>query len=61
MRTNIAGLKVLMSGPMMARAREGYTTEEQSRWVESASKSVKEEIERFGGIRFEAYFLLATK
>ncbi|KAI0594484.1 S-adenosyl-L-methionine-dependent methyltransferase [Biscogniauxia sp. FL1348] len=58
---NIAGLTMLMSGPMMSKAREGYTPEEEARWVESVNQSVKEEIEQFGGIRFEAYVLLATK
>jgi ubiquinone/menaquinone biosynthesis C-methylase UbiE len=58
---NIAGLTMLMSGPMMSKAREGYTEEEQARWAESVSQSVNEEIEQFGGIRFEAYVLLATK
>ncbi|KXX79343.1 Ubiquinone/menaquinone biosynthesis C-methyltransferase UbiE [Madurella mycetomatis] len=58
---NIAGLTMLMSGPMMSKAREGYTEEEEARWVESVSESVKEEVEQFGGIRFEAYVLLAVK
>lgn len=58
---NIAGLTALMSGPMMAKAREGYTAEEEAKWAESVNQSVKEEIEQFGGIRFEAYILLATK
>lgn len=58
---NVAGLTMLMSGPMMKRAREGYTEEEEARWVESVGQSVKEEVEQFGGIRFEAYVLLATK
>ncbi|KAI1359994.1 S-adenosyl-L-methionine-dependent methyltransferase [Xylaria arbuscula] len=58
---NIAGLTMLMSGPMMAKAREGYTEEEQAKWTDSVSQSVKEEIEQYGGIRFEAYVLLAFK
>ncbi|KAI5917146.1 S-adenosyl-L-methionine-dependent methyltransferase [Camillea tinctor] len=58
---NIAGLTALMSGPMMSKAREGYTQEEEARWVESVNQSVKEEMEQFGGIRFEAYVLLATR
>ncbi|KFY24092.1 hypothetical protein V493_05456 [Pseudogymnoascus sp. VKM F-4281 (FW-2241)] len=58
---NIAGLTMLMSGPMMSKARQGYTEEEEARWVESVGQSVKEEVELFGGIRFEAYILLATK
>ncbi len=58
---NIAGLTMLMSGPMMSKAREGYMEEEQAKWAESVSQSVKEEVEQFGGIRFEAYVLFATK
>ncbi|KAJ4415708.1 hypothetical protein N0V82_007201 [Gnomoniopsis sp. IMI 355080] len=58
---DVVELEAPMSGSMMARAREGNTTEEQSRWVDCVIKSVEEEIEQFGGIRFEAYILLATK
>ncbi|KAI1167356.1 S-adenosyl-L-methionine-dependent methyltransferase [Nemania serpens] len=58
---NVAGLTMLMSGPMMGKAREGYTGEEQARWAEAVGQSVKEEVEQFGGIRFEAYVLLAAK
>ncbi|KAK3299372.1 uncharacterized protein B0H64DRAFT_371731 [Chaetomium fimeti] len=57
----IAGLTELTSGPMMARAREGYTPEEEARWAETVRESVREEIAQYGGIRFEAYVLLATK
>ncbi|KAF2963351.1 hypothetical protein GQX73_g10216 [Xylaria multiplex] len=58
---NIAGLTMLMSGPMMIKARDGYTGEEEARWVESVKQAIKEEVDQFGGIRFEAYILLATK
>ncbi|KAF3021963.1 hypothetical protein E8E14_010056 [Neopestalotiopsis sp. 37M] len=58
---NIAGLTALMTGPLMAKAREGYTEEEEARWAESVKQSVKEEVDQFGGIKFEAYILLATK
>jgi len=58
---DIAGLTMLMSGPMMSKAREGYTEEEGGRWSAAVSESVKEEVSQFGGIRFEAYVLLATK
>ncbi|KAI0423515.1 hypothetical protein F5Y09DRAFT_348815 [Xylaria sp. FL1042] len=58
---NIAGLTMLMSGPMMIKAREGYTEEEEARWAESVSQSVGEEVEKFGGIRFKAYILLTNK
>ncbi|KAK4117105.1 S-adenosyl-L-methionine-dependent methyltransferase [Canariomyces notabilis] len=58
---NIAGLTMLMSGPMMSKAREGYTAEEEARWADAVKESVKGEVDQFGGIRFEAYVLLATK
>lgn len=58
---NIAGLTMLMTGPMMSKAREGYTEEEEARWPGSVKQSVKEEVAQFGGIRFEAYVLLAAK
>lgn len=50
-----------MSGPMMAKARQGYNAEQEAKWVETISQSVKEEIKQCGGIRFEAYILLVTK
>ncbi|PQE29402.1 methyltransferase type 11 protein [Rutstroemia sp. NJR-2017a WRK4] len=58
---DIAGLTAFMSGPLMSKAREGYTEEEQARWPEAVSEAVREEVQEFGGIRFEAYVLLATK
>ncbi|KAI0115502.1 S-adenosyl-L-methionine-dependent methyltransferase [Nemania sp. FL0031] len=58
---NIAELTMLITGPMMAKAREGYTAGEEARWAESIRQAVKEEVEQFGGIKFEAYILLATK
>nr|AGU10900.1 hypothetical protein [uncultured organism] len=58
---NIDGLTMLMSGPMMSKAREGYTEEEQAKWTECISQFVEEEVAQFGGIRFEAYVLLAIK
>jgi len=58
---NIAGLTAFLVGPMMSKAREGYTDAEQAKWPEAVNQSVKEEIDLFGGVRFEAYVLLATK
>ncbi|KAI0408256.1 S-adenosyl-L-methionine-dependent methyltransferase [Xylaria palmicola] len=58
---NIIGLTMLMSGPMMIKAREGYTEKEEARWAESVKEAAKEEIQQFGGVRFEAYILLAAK
>lgn len=58
---NKAGLTALMSGPMMKKAREGYSEDEEARWTESVVRAVQEEVDQFGGIKFDAYILLATK
>ncbi|TVY80523.1 Glandicoline B O-methyltransferase roqN [Lachnellula suecica] len=58
---NIAGLTMLMTGPLMSKAREGYTEEEEAGWPGAVSQAVKEEVAQFGGIRFEVYILLASK
>lgn len=57
----IVGLTMLMSGPLMSKARESFTDEEQGKWGEAIGEAIKEEIALNGGIRFEAYVLLATK
>lgn len=58
---NKAGLTALMTGPMMARARKGYTSEEEARWPTAIQEAVKNEVKQFGGIKFEAYILIAIK
>lgn len=58
---NKSGLAMLMSGPMMKKAREGYTEDEEARWQESIKRAIQEEVDQYGGIKFEAYVLLATK
>ncbi|KAI1325128.1 S-adenosyl-L-methionine-dependent methyltransferase [Xylariaceae sp. FL0255] len=60
-KEDVEGLTMFMTGPMMAKAREGYTEEEEGRWAECIRQAVTDEIERFDGIRFEAYVLLALK
>jgi ubiquinone/menaquinone biosynthesis C-methylase UbiE len=54
---NIAGLTMLMSGPLMAKALEIFTEEEPAKWSEAVSQSVEEEVAKIGGIKFEAYVL----
>ncbi|KAI1124806.1 S-adenosyl-L-methionine-dependent methyltransferase [Nemania abortiva] len=60
-KENIEGLIMFMTGPMMARARENYTEAEQSKWAEVIRESVNEEVAELGGIKFDAYILIATK
>ncbi|KZZ87564.1 Methyltransferase type 11 [Moelleriella libera RCEF 2490] len=58
---NKKGLYTLMSGPFMAKARLGYTKAEEDRWAGAIEQAMAEEEGDFGGIKFEAYVLLATK
>lgn len=58
---NLAGLKAMMSGPLMKRAREGFTEEEEAKWAGAIERAVSEEVSNFGGIKFGIFELLATK
>ncbi|KAH8174610.1 methyltransferase domain-containing protein [Sarocladium implicatum] len=58
---DLEGLMALFKGPMMQKAREGYSDEEEGRWAECVEKVVQDEISENGGIKFEAYVLLAVK
>ena len=58
---NKGGLIALMTGPMLQRARQGYTEEEEARWADAIAQAAEEEVADFGGIRFESYALLAIK
>lgn len=57
----VAGAKEFMSGDYMQRAREGYTEEEVAKWPETIAAVVKEEIEKYGGIKFQCFIAIATK
>lgn len=58
---SVKGLKGFLVGPFTNRAREGYTDDEKARWNEVIDEVVKEEIEKFGGISFQYFAVLATK
>lgn len=58
---DLEGLMALFKGPMMQKAREGYSEEEEGKWAECVEKVVRNEISENGGIKFEAYVLLAVK
>lgn len=57
----IGGLRGFLLGPFMKRARNGWTEDEEERWPEVVEEAIKEEVERFGGIKFEAWVAMATK
>lgn len=57
----IAGVRDFMAGPFMQRAREGFTEEEVAKWPETIDAVVKEEIAKYGGIKFQCFIAIATK
>lgn len=58
---NMDGLRDFMLSPFTERAREGWTAEEEGRWEDAVDRALREEVRRFGGVKFEAWAVLATK
>ncbi|KAJ4022497.1 hypothetical protein NW752_000298 [Fusarium irregulare] len=56
-----AGLKLFMLGPLMAPARAGFTEEDEKKWPGAVDEVIKKEVETYGGVRFDAWVLLAQK
>ncbi|KAH6679947.1 S-adenosyl-L-methionine-dependent methyltransferase [Plectosphaerella plurivora] len=55
------GLKVFMQGDMMKPARQGWTDEEEARWPAAVEEAIQGEVDAFGGVKFEAWLVLAKK
>ncbi|KAF5662214.1 methyltransferase type 11 [Fusarium heterosporum] len=55
------GLKKFMLGDLMRPARSGFTEEEEKKWPEAVEEVLKKEVEACGGIKFQAWVLLAQK
>ncbi|RBR22077.1 uncharacterized protein FIESC28_04582 [Fusarium coffeatum] len=55
------GLKLFMLGPLMAPARAGFTEEDEKKWPGAVDEVIKKEVETYGGVRFDAWVLLAQK
>lgn len=54
-----ANLRNFMLGDFTKRAREGWTEEEQARWPEVIDQALKAEVDEHGGIKFEAWGVIA--
>lgn len=55
------GLKMFMLGPLMKPARAGFTEEDEKRWPGAVDEVIKKEVETYGGVKFDAWVLLALK
>ncbi|RGP64841.1 methyltransferase type 11 [Fusarium longipes] len=55
------GLKKFMLGPLMGPARAGFTEEDEKKWPAAVDEVIEKEVEIHGGIRFDAWVLLARK
>ncbi|KAM5352638.1 hypothetical protein ACJ41O_005360 [Fusarium nematophilum] len=55
------GLKKFILGDFTRPARAGWTAEEEGRWPEAVEEAVQREVDAYGGIKFEAWVVLARK
>ncbi|KAK0109517.1 hypothetical protein ONS95_002206 [Cadophora gregata] len=58
---NLDGLTQFGCGPFTDSARNGWTDEEKGRWKEVLFEVLEEKKQEYGGLKFEAWALLATK
>ena len=58
---DLDGLRAFAEGPFTESARRGWTEEEKDRWGVVLGDVLEEERERFGGVRFEGWAVVATK
>jgi hypothetical protein len=56
-----AGLRSFMLGDFTKLAREGWTEQDVARWPQALEKAISEELGKYGGIKFEAWIVLAQK
>lgn len=56
-----AGLRSFMLGDFTKGAREGWSDQDVARWPRALERALREELARYGGIKFEAWILLAQK
>lgn len=55
------GLKKFILGDFTRPARQGWSDEEVGRWPDAVEQAIQEEIEAFGGIKFEAWVVITKK
>lgn len=55
------GLKNFLLGDFTRPARAGWTEEEAGRWPEVIGKAIQNELELYGGVKFESWVVIAKK
>jgi hypothetical protein len=58
---DMQGLRSFMTGDLTCAARKGWTREEIREWPEVLERVMEEEVHQHGGIKFEAWVVLAQK
>ncbi|SPN99718.1 uncharacterized protein DNG_02569 [Cephalotrichum gorgonifer] len=54
-------LREFCLGDFSLRAKQGLSEDEVSRWPDAVERAITEEVEQWGGIKFEAWAVLASK
>lgn len=55
------GLRGFLLSDFTLPARRGWTEEEVARWPQAVDEVIQQEVKNFGGVRFEAWVVLAKK
>lgn len=58
---NLEGITDFMAGGFTAPARNGWTEDEVKRWPDVLHEVVEREKEEFGGVKMEAWVVVARK
>ena len=58
---DLEGLRAFTQGAFTSTIREKWTEAEQAHWPGAVEQAIAEEVKRFGGIKFEAWFVTGDK
>ena len=57
----LEGVKEFMMGPFSSMVRQGLTEEQDGKWKDAVSQALEEEVGKHGGIKMEAWFVIARR
>lgn len=58
---DVQGMKEFMLADFSTMATRGWSDEEQQRWPVAVEEAIRREVEEYGGIKFEAWTVIARK
>lgn len=58
---DVQGMKEFMLTEFSTMATKGWSDEEKKRWPAAVEQAIRKEVEEYGGIRFEAWVVIARK